>query len=253
MTEITRDCQQRGISVGFLTNGTKLYGDLAEAIVDHASYVRIGFDGATEETVHKVKRPRSPEARFDAVCRNLQRMVAMRDERGTKCRISIKVVVDNENCPEVEQCVQLAIDLKADSVQFKAARLCPTELSTEEITEINAVIERCKTQYAGQCAVIGSMSKVDTAKQCWLTPLQLVVDAIGDVYLCCYYRHRKEDHTIGNCFEGNLEEIWYASEHWDKIDGIKPHECNNLDCRFVKYNEIMNTLLVDNDAQFEFI
>lgn len=253
LPEIIRDLHRRGIGIGLLTNGTKLYGELAEVLVDFGSYVRIGFDGATEETVHRVKRPRSPEARFDAVCRNLKTMVEMRDARKTKCRISMKVVVDRENYHEVEQCVHLAIELKADSVQFKAARLCDTELDAGQTAEVNAIIERCKDRYAGQIIVIGGVEKINMKTHCWLTPLQLVVDSLGDVYLCCYYRHRKDKHTIGNCFQKPLRELWYAEEHWRKIDGIQPHECNNLDCRFVRYNEIMDQLMVHNDAQFEFI
>lgn len=253
LPEAIRELARRGISVGILTNGTKCYGELAELLVDHGSYVRIGFDGATEETVHKVKRPRSPEARFDAVCRNFKNMVALRNARGTKCRISMKVVLDRENAHEIEGCVRLAIELNADSVQFKAARLVDTELNAEQSARANAEIDRCRAEYAGRIIVIGSVDKVNAASQCWLTPLQLVVDALGEVYLCCYYRHRKDKHTIGNCFQNNLLDLWYSEVHWEKIDAIEPCECNNLDCRFVRYNEIMDKLMVENDAQFEFI
>lgn len=253
LPEVIRDVARRDIKIGLLTNGTKLKGDLAEALVDHASYVRVGFDGATEETVHRVKRPRSPEARYDAVCRNVKNMVALRNERGTDCRISMKVVVDRENVHELEACVQLAIDLDVNSVQFKAARLCPTELSAEQSECVNKTIEACQEKYAGRMIVIGGANKIGMTTKCWLTPLQLTVDALGEVYLCCYYRHRKEQHSIGNAFTSPLRDLWYSQEHWDKIDAIEPRQCNNLDCRFVKYNEIVDNLMVHHDAQFEFI
>lgn len=253
LPEIIRDMRERNMSVGILTNGTKLYGELAEVLAEHGSYVRIGFDGATKETFHRVKRPRSPEAGYDAVCQNMRNLVSMRDELKSKCRISMKVVVDQNNMHEVAQCAELAVELSADSVQFKAARLCDSELDAQQTLDVNRVIEQTKIDYAGKVVVIGGMEKIDTATQCWLTPLQLVVDTLGEVYLCCYYRHRKENHSIGNCFSDPLDELWYSQKHWDSIDGIKPHECNNLDCRFVKYNDIMNELLVKRDAQFEFI
>lgn len=253
LADAIRDLRKRSISVGILTNGTKLQGELAELLVDYGSYVRIGFDGGTEETIHRVKRPRSPEARFDAVCKNMTDLIAMRNQRGTKCRISMKVVVNNENYHEIEQCVQLAIDLGADSVQFKAARLTPTELNDAQSQEVTATIERCARDYAAQMPVIGSATKVNATRQCWLTPLQLTVDALGEVFMCCYYTHRMESHSIGNCFKDPLHDLWYSEDHWRRIDAIKTHECNNLDCRFVRYNEIMNTVMVDDDAQFEFI
>lgn len=254
LAENIRDLARRGMSVGILTNGTKLKGDLAEALVDHASYVRVGFDGATAETVHKVKRPRSPEARFGAVCENFRNMIAMRDARGTKCRISMKVVLDRENYHELEQCVELACDLRADSVQFKAARVCDTELNATEAQSVNTRIAALKERYRGRMVIIGGAEKLDIATKCWLTPLQLTIDTLGEIFLCCYYRHRKDKHSIGNVFAQPLQDLWYSESHWQKIDAIEPRECNNLDCRFVRYNKIMDRLMDGtDDAQFEFI
>lgn len=252
LPEVVRDLQRRKIGVGLLTNGTKLFGELAEALVDHASYVRIGFDGGTEETVHRVKRPKTPGARFDAVCRNFRNLVDMRNARRTKCLISMKVVINQENMQEIEDCVRLALELGADSVQFKPARLCSTELTPDQAEAMNDVIAECRARYP-ELTIVGGMDKLNMTTQCWLTPLQVTIDTLGEVFLCCYYRHRKERHSIGNCFESDLSELWYAQTHWDKIDAIRPHECNNLDCRFVRYNQILTDLMIDNDAQFEFI
>ncbi|MCP4643361.1 MAG: radical SAM protein, partial [bacterium] len=128
LADVVRESKQMGMSIGVLTNGTMCTGDLAEALVDCASYVRVGFDGATAATVERVKRPKRPDVTFDAVCANIREMLALREERGTGVRISMKVVLDTSNCDEVEDCVRLAADLGVDSVQFKAARLCDTEL-----------------------------------------------------------------------------------------------------------------------------
>lgn len=253
LADATRDLARRGMKIGILTNGTKLKGDLAEALVDHASYIRVGFDGGTEETVHKVKRPKTPEARYDAVCENVTNMIKLRNERGTTCRISIKVVVDQGNMHEIKEAVELAIRLNVDSVQFKAARLVDSELNAEQAEQVNRDVTAAREQYGDQMTIIGGASKINTTTQCWLTPLQLTVDTLGEVYMCCYYTHRKDNHTIGNCFTDPLKELWYHEDHWKKIDAIEPCECNNLDCRFVKYNEIMNKVMVDDDAQFEFI
>lgn len=252
LTELIRDMNAKGTSVGLLTNGTKLKGDLASALVDCASYVRVGFDGATPETANAVKRPRTPEARFEAVCENIAAMIALRNERKTRARISIKVVLDANNVHDLEGCVELAMRLGADSIQFKAARLVASELSPEQCDAVNRELAGLRQRYP-EMAIVGGTEKINMTSHCWLTPLQLTVDPMGEVYLCCYYRHRKDRHTIGNCFETPLHDLWYSEDHWKAIEGIQPHECNNLDCRFVKYNQIMNDAMVDRDAQFEFI
>ncbi|GMU91593.1 MAG: hypothetical protein AMXMBFR4_06510 [Candidatus Hydrogenedentota bacterium] len=252
LAALVRDMATKGTSVGLLTNGTKLKGELASALVDCASYVRVGFDGATPETANRVKRPKTPEARFEAVCDNIAGMIDLRRTRGTGVKISIKVVLDQNNFHEIEECVRLAIALGVDSVQFKAARLCSSELNPEQAEFVNARMAQCRRLYP-QMPIVGGAEKINMTGQCWLTPLQLTVDPMGDVYLCCYYRHRKERHSIGNCFETPLHDLWYSERHWEAIQSIRPHECNNLDCRFVKYNQIMNDAMVHNDAQFEFI
>ena len=156
------------------------------------------------------------------------------------------------NVVEVEDCVKLAIQLGVDSVQFKAARLVSSELTPEQSVLLNRQLSELRIRYP-EMVIVGGVEKINMTTQCWLTPLQLTVDPLGEVYLCCYYRHRKERHSIGNCFTTPLHDLWYSEDHWKAIDGIKPHECNNLDCRFVKYNQIMDEVMVHNDAQFEFI
>lgn len=252
LAELVRYMKERGTSVGLLTNGTKLKGELASALVDCASYVRVGFDGATPETANRVKRPRTPEARFEAVCDNIAAMLALRAERKTGVRISIKVVLDKNNVHEIEECVRLAVKLGVDSVQFKAARLVASELTPEQSDAVDRELVELRARYP-QMPIVGGAEKINMTTHCWLTPLQLTVDPMGDVYLCCYYRHRKERHTIGNCFETPLKELWYSERHQEAIRGIQPHECNNLDCRFVKYNQILDEAMRRNDMQYEFI
>lgn len=252
LAELVRIMKARGTSIGLLTNGTKLKGELASVLVDCASYVRVGFDGATPETANRVKRPRTPEARFEAVCENIENMMALRKARGTAVRISIKVVLDSNNYHELEDCVRVAIRLGVDSVQFKAARLVASELNAEQSEEVNRRLVELRQRYP-QMPIVGGTEKITMTTHCWLTPLQLTVDPMGEVYLCCYYRHRKEKHSIGNCFETPLHDLWYSEDHWKAIQGIQPHECNNLDCRFVKYNQVMDAAMKHNDMQYEFI
>ena len=162
------------------------------------------------------------------------------------------MVLDATNYGELEECVRLAIDLGVDSIQFKAARMCDTELSAEEAAAVQGELTRVRERYP-ELPVVGGVEKLNMTRKCWLTPLQIMIDALGDVFLCCYYLHRRESHGIGNAFTESLRDIWYSERHWEAIRGIDPRECNNLDCRFVRYNDIMSQLLVESDGQFEFI
>lgn len=252
LAQVIRESHADGMRIGLLTNGTKCYGELAEALVDCASYVRIGFDGATAKTHERIKRPKHPDATFAKVCENVKNLVALRNRKNSRLRVSMKVLLDATNYHEIEACVRLALSLGVDSIQFKAARLCDTELNAEQTREAKERIAKARDQFP-TLPVVGSVDKLNMRSRCWLTPLQIMIDPLGDVYLCCYYVHRKPSHTIGNAFEQPLKDIWYSERHWEAIRNIKPAECNNLDCRFVHYNEIMTRLLVDDEGQLEFI
>ena len=251
-TEAVRRTHKLGMGIGLLTNGTMLKGELAGLLVDTASYVRVGFDAASGEMMDRVKRPNSPVAGFDAVCANIANMVQLRNERDTRLLISMKVVLDATNYGEVEDCVKLALKLGVDSIQFKAARLCDTELTADQATHVGTELRALRARYP-ELPIVGGVEKLNMTTQCWLTPLQVTIDPLGDVYLCCYYRHRKESHCIGNAFSEPLRDVWYSQRHQRAIRAIKPLECNVLDCRFVHYNRIMSQLLTEGQGQFEFI
>jgi len=252
LSTLIREMKSRGMSIGLLTNGSRIRGDLALALADCASYVRVGFDSAHRETFDRVKRPRSPEASFEGVCENMANLVRLRNERGGKALISMKVILCADNYHEVPDCVVLAEQLGADSIQFKAARLTDRELNAEQAAESTRLIAEARSRHP-KMTVVGGVGKLNIRGQCWLTPLQVMIDALGEVFLCCYYRHRRETHGFGNAFARPLREIWHSQRHWDAIKAIKPAECNLLDCRFVHYNRIMTELMLERDAQFEFI
>ena len=249
---LIREMKSDGVGVGLLTNGTRLKGDLAEALADCASYVRIGFDSANEDTFNRVKRPKAADASFGAVCENVRGMIGLRNARGGRGLISMKVMLSSDNYTEVEGCVELARELGVDSIQFKAARVCETELQPHEAEFVRNELARLRALHP-QLPIVGGVTKLNMTRQCWLMPIQIMVDTLGDVFLCCYYRHRRETHAFGNVFQEPLRDIWYGERHWEAIRAIKPAECNLLDCRFVHYNRIMSELMVNNDAQFDFI
>mgnify|MGYP001618269064 FL=1 len=127
----------------------------------------------------------------------------------------------------------------------------------DEITD-NNIIKRIKDEIAiGRkqfpIRILENIRKSKLKIKCWTSSLQLTVDSFGDVYICCYYRHRLQKHKLGNMLEKPLKEIWYSKTHWDKIADINIDECNKYDCRFHFYNELMEELIIKDKAQLNFI
>ena len=101
-------------------------------------------------------------------------------------------------------------------------------------------------------AATGATIERSSSSNTLLSPRgQVTVDARGDVYLCCYFRHRAERHAIGNVYDQAFRELWASDRHRAAIAGIDPGECSALDCRFIRYHDVVDTWMKDD--QFSFI
>ncbi len=228
---------RRGLRFGLLTNGTAVTPRLLEEAMPHLAYVRVTFDAAREATYGLVRPAKGPNP-WGRVVENFKALVRARARTNTD--VSFKFLVNRTNQGEIEEAVALARELGADSIQFKAVRRDPAELTPEEAVAVEAAIAGARVRHA-PFPVLGSVGKLVMKRSCELTPLQVTVDATGDVFLCCYFTHRRERHRIGNVVEQPFAEIWGSARHREAIAAIEPHECSVFDCRFVRYHEVLDS------------
>jgi radical SAM protein with 4Fe4S-binding SPASM domain len=247
---------ESGIAFGLLTNGTGLTPDLDRRLVFHGSYCRVSVEAASARVFNRYKRPVNGRDGFEEVLRNIETLVAARDAAGarTRLQISYKYSIDMNNFEDVADAVDVAYRLKVDSVQFKCVRNVPSEIRDAAlIVRLTADLARKREMYP-DLRILDNLQKSSLTRcGCWLSALQVTIDPFGDVYICCYYRHRMEKHRLGNLFAHSLRDIWYSDEHWRKMREIDTAECNKYDCRFHHYNELMHDLVVQDDAQLSFI
>lgn len=239
----------RGVRFGLLTNGTALAEEFRRRALPHFAYVRVTLDAADEETYARV-RPAKGRNPWKKVLGNIAAMVEERRRRELCLDLSVKFLVSRENRDDLRAAVQLARDLGVDAIQFKALRLHPAELSHVEELEVDAELAALRAEFPG-VGIVGSVRKLAMTRSCMLTPLQVTVDARGDVYLCCYFRHRAERHAIGNVYDQAFRELWASDRHRAAIAGIDPSECSALDCRFIRYHDVVDAWMKDD--QFSFI
>lgn len=243
------------IAFGILTNGTGLNEALRTRLVRHGSYCRVSIESASEKVFNSYKRPINTNAGFKAVVHNIKELVALRKKAGAKThlQISIKYAIDKNNYHDVPAVIALAHRLQVDSVQYKLIRNVPSEIKDARLVkELQARIGRARARYP-KLRVIADFSKSTLCGKCWISPIQLVIDPCGDVFICCYYRHRLKEHRLGNMLKHRLKDFWYSKEHWKKMAAIKRADCNKYDCRFHHYNDLMKHVVVDDIGQLSFV
>ncbi|HOG82730.1 MAG TPA: radical SAM protein [Smithellaceae bacterium] len=242
--------RQLGFSIGLLTNGSHVRGKLAQTIARELSYVRISLDAATANTYTLTKRPAGAD--FNTIITQIRNLIRLRHQAKSQLLISIKFLVSKMNRHDIPAVFDLAGDLQVDSLQFKALRQSTAKLTPRQQHLVATQINSLKAAHP-DLKVLGGVDKLTARCRCWITPLQTVIDAKGDVFLCCYYLHRRTRHCIGNIYKNTFREIWEGPRHKRAIADIRPVECNLFDCRFIHYMKVLDPLLSDSRHQIDFI
>lgn len=257
ISQMIKKLRDNGIAVGILTNGSKLEGEILDTIIRNCTYLRVSLEAGSNEVFMKVKNVKSNKE-FSRIVDNIKNAVQLKKKLGKSIDISIKFTVGRINYMDMEKAIQLAIKLGVDSIQFKlyenvdAVQLYEQK-NPEKLQSVASKLEELKKSYGDKIIILGDLRKTRLRSRCWLSPIITLVDALGDIYLCSYYRHRMKTHCIGNLLKDDFKTIWYGKRHREAIENIKAGECDLYDCRFHFYNYFMKKLIQDSNDALKFI
>lgn len=222
---------------GIITNGTLLNDELIEQIIRQASYIRISLEASCKDDYCIYKGVNSKQ--WHNVLSNILKLTDMKRKLKSNCEIGIKFSVGKSFNNELHylQGVLLGINLNVDNIQFKAFRHEPEELTLDEKIQEDKICEGVFNKTETNIKLRKWIVPSDSVPQCWLNPLHIVVDYSGDVYLCCYYYYRYDNHRIGNMLQTSLKELWFNKKHQDMIKQIKKEECAYVDCKFFAHHK----------------
>lgn len=211
------------MSVGIMTNGSLITEQLAYLIATRVNYLRVSLYDKS----------------YDFVMKKIQKVIEVKKRIESDVVIGVKFLIDETNQDLVyNRVIETAENEDINLVSVKAKR------GEGEIVDYSVVEDRINSlNYEKVSADLG---KSILKCKCWMSPIHTLIDPLGDVYICCYYMDRKQEHCIGNVFEKDFSEIWGSETHMRKIDNIDSKKCNVFDCRWHKYNEQMLELLKGN-------
>ncbi len=228
---------RHNLQFGMITNGTK--PDVCSSVLAYSGsrYLRISV-----YTVNQLEF--------------VERIVQDRNDRKSSCRIGGKILLGSSSVDALEFLTSEILDAGVDFVSIKAKRHCsddPELLPEEGKQSIQDTIQTLRDRWPGR--VFGGITKTHQVGSCWLSPLHTVIDALGTVWVCCYYQDRVEDISIGTLTDvpDNFRHLWYSSAHRDAMQRVIIPECDFYDCRFHVYNDIMNEELRDDGSHLAFI
>lgn len=218
----------KGLRQCLITNGSLFKDDVMKKFIDVGSFVRISLDTTDRELYKKVHGvDMLPE-----VLKNLDEALKYRAKSNSKCEISVKLSLFKEQTHKsLEDSLKYLSERNIDSIQVK-------HLWDEKGKNLNDYV---LNQNINADKNVLKMVKVKDEKNdvmtkpCWISPVQVTVDAYGDCYLCCYFQHRPTQHWIGNLLKTPFKDFWGSDFHREQIAKIRIEDCLKHDCRFRVY------------------
>jgi len=204
-----------GLRVGTLTNGSRLLRDreLRDLLFENNDFVRVSV---------------YPETDLQAT-----RALA---ELPHRAQLGLKLLVGRSTVAFNRDVIKFMRDAPWSYIEIKAERQSPDDLMQWEAEEVAALEAEFK---ALSPKVKGSLRKERTSHRCYLTPVHVFIDAVGDFLLCCYFHGRREQFRFGSIHDAaTFAAIWQGDAHRRARAQIELEGCNRWDCRFFRYLDI---------------
>lgn len=254
IVKILRYCQKKNIVVGVISNFAVRNDELLKTIVDTCSYIRITIDSFDPDKYNEIRRPKTKDSSLPRVKSNLKRLVELKKKNNSSISIGIKMVINRLNYKEIEKFVKEAANLKVDNVQFKKVYLRPEfKIKDNEINNIKKQLIRLKEKYKDKIDIFFGFYDLKLDCRCFMSINHIFIDGYGDMYLCCHYLNRKKDVKLGSTFDKKIKDIWFSKRHWEAMKNTKIRECNEVDCRWIRYTNLMRPFVEDDKRSLDFV
>jgi len=240
------DCLIDGkFRVGLITNGYSFIDQvgLQERVVECCTWIRISVDAFTDETYRRVHGGK--ELKYGLLKNSLR---GLRERAAGRPRVGIKMLISKLNVGDVQKAIPEALDIGADYLQLKFLG-SPVGLALG-----NGEVERVSGEVAEQLAALGPLPlSVDflpayrgalKSEKCLMTFLHPVVDWDGEVYVCPFFEHRKERHSLGNIRPAGFFAVWDAPGHRAVFDAVDSRECVP-NCPMSRYNPLVDFMVAE--------
>lgn len=242
----------RKFRVGLITNAYALVDNpmLTDAVSMCADWIRVSVDGFTDATYRKVHGKNGLQ--FQALREVIQHLATQ--PRGQP-QVGVKMLISRLNANDVELAIPIGLELGAHYMQFKFLGFA-TELalSDEHQQSLSDALLLQMAEYSGspmRIEMVPPFSGEKTRERCLMTFLHPVIDWDGSIYLCAFFEHRMQEHSIGNIKDGGFFRHWDASKHRDAFDAIDPMTCLP-NCPMRRYSPLIE-FIVRNDFRKGYI
>ena len=238
-----------------LTNGARLYGELAEIFAHHGSWLRVSLDGWDDASYAKYRGIRAGE--YTKLMENLAAFKRL----GGDCYLGISLIVDRDNAEHVEDSVRRLRDLGVDSVKVSP---CITSNDGKESSQYHQPIfatvrdqlDRLQTEVPdGHFELFDAYHELDQKfdkSYNWCPYLQVlcVIGADLKVYSCQDKAYTPQG-LLGSIADRRFSDLWFDSKN--KFFIINPQRDCCHHCVANRKNEMLSEFFAADPDHLPFV
>ncbi len=223
-----------GIKVATLTNGSKLKNDVAKALAEFATWVRVSMDGWDDESLAIFRKTKKNE--FSNIMKNIEDFAKL----DSKCELGVSFIINEKNYEHIYDYCKRVGELGVDHVKLSG---CVVSNDGEENNRYHEKFKNVVIEQIDRAVADLNTSKFqiinhyhDTEERfgknyttCPVAQMLTVIGANCEIYTCQDKAYTQSG-RLGSIKERSFREFWFSEENLSKIKSINPqtnctHHC----------------------------
>lgn len=214
-----------------LTNGSRLYGEIAELFSHYGTWLRVSIDGWDDASYSQYRGIAVGE--FTKVLAHMEAFKRL----GGKCLLGVSLVVDEKNAPHIYDLVQRFKNVGVDSVKVSPCIVSNDGAVNNRYHQplfatVKPQIQKAKENLESESFLVydayHELDEKFSKHYSWCPYLQIlpVIGADLNVYSCQDKAYNLESGLIGSLRDISFQEFWMKKkEKFFKIDPSR--DCNH--------------------------
>jgi radical SAM protein with 4Fe4S-binding SPASM domain len=242
--EILTRLAKEGFRLGLITNGYVLTEkrELLDLLLQCADWVRFSVDAITNDVYRSVHGRRGLSySTLKEIMVEMVQGVNAKPQMDQRPKIGMKLIVQQPNEGQILQAVDEALEMGVHYLQFKWLEEHPWSIPLERRPQLADNLERKVAEVPQERLTIDLLlgyGGPSVQGRCIMSVLHPLIDWDGNIYMCAFFHHRKQSHSIGNITQSQFFQCWGSEHHREQIKGVDPKQCV-ANCPLLRYNPII--------------
>jgi MoaA/NifB/PqqE/SkfB family radical SAM enzyme len=236
--------KEKGLDVGFISNGSLIDEKAAKVIIKNCTWVRISLDAGSPE-VFQLTHGMNNLA-FANVLENIRLLVEIKNKLKSNCTIGLGFLTSDASVSDMEKAAKLSSGLGVNYLQFRPMQIHRGGKFQYHWLDVDKKIHDCLKYSGKDFQVLYSKHKYEMAhdpqfgryyKKCYGQQFATVISASAKMYICCHTRGYKK-YCIGDLKRRTFKQVWNSKRRQQVIRSIDFCDCIPL-CRDNTFNQIL--------------